>query len=294
MKEKDDKKNCFVIMPVTTPKEHLEKYKNDKDHFKHVLDCLFIPAIEKADFKAIKPIATGSELIHSRTITQLEKADLVLCDLSSFNPNVFFELGIRTALNKRVCMVKDNFTDKIPFDIGPINCETYDSSLDAWSVTSDIDKISEHINSSYKSSTNNTLWEKLGIASVAQLIKPQSGIEGQVEYLSLQMASLAAKLDDRFNSRRKFSIVEKMNEKDMSNHNSIISELTSILNINKIIPSTIKSTKGDTFTIVIKQEPGAELLNSLTLLGYEYSITIIISTPDGDYVLDHKIDNSSA
>ncbi|MBK9098700.1 MAG: hypothetical protein IPM14_11410 [bacterium] len=284
-KEKAEK-TCFVIMPVTTPKDKLEQYKNDRDHFKHVLDCLFIPAIEKAGFQAIRPIATGSELIHSRTITQLEKADLVLCDLSIYNPNVFFELGIRTSMNKRVCLVKDNFIKKIPFDIGPINCEDYSSALDAWLLPTEIEKLSLHIQSSYESSENNTLWEKLGIASVAQSIKPSTGLEGQVEYLSLQMASLAAKIDDRFDQQRKFNIVDKMNQKDLSNNRGFISELESILINNKISPFTIKSTNKGEFKIIIKEEPSGGLLDSLTLLSYDHGISIIVSSPSGDYVLN--------
>ena len=55
--------NCFIIMPITTPNDKLEDYNNDKDHFKHVLDHLFIPAIEKAGFEPKSPITKGSSLI---------------------------------------------------------------------------------------------------------------------------------------------------------------------------------------------------------------------------------------
>ena len=46
------------------------------------------------------PTASGSDLIHAKIIKNLETADLVLCDMSALNPNVFFEFGMRTALNK--------------------------------------------------------------------------------------------------------------------------------------------------------------------------------------------------
>jgi len=59
-----EKKSCFIIMPITTPVQFLPIYREDADHFIHVLECLFIPAIEKADFNPIRPIAKGAELIH--------------------------------------------------------------------------------------------------------------------------------------------------------------------------------------------------------------------------------------
>jgi len=45
-------------------------------------------------------------LIHAEIIRNIENADLVLCDMSCLNPNVFFEFGIRTSLNKPVSVVK--------------------------------------------------------------------------------------------------------------------------------------------------------------------------------------------
>ena len=46
----DPGKNCFVIMPISTPIESAAQYGNDQDHFRHVIDHLFQPAVEKAGF----------------------------------------------------------------------------------------------------------------------------------------------------------------------------------------------------------------------------------------------------
>src|ERR1035441_11085965 len=81
---------CFIIMPISTPLDWVSKYSADADHFKHVLSHLFIPALEKAGYTPIPPIAKGAELIHAGIIRNIEKADLVLCDMSTLNPNVFF------------------------------------------------------------------------------------------------------------------------------------------------------------------------------------------------------------
>ena len=119
-----EKKTCFIIMPITTPKSLLTVYGDDANHFKHVLECIFVPSIEEAGLKAIPPKAKGDDVIQGKIIKELETADLVLCDMSTLNANVFFELGIRTALNKPACMVKDELTNKVPFDTGIVNYHT--------------------------------------------------------------------------------------------------------------------------------------------------------------------------
>src|ERR1700683_3403294 len=110
-------------MPVTTSETWVQRY-NDSEHFKHVLDHLFTPALTSVNYEAIPPTASGSDLIHAEIIRNLEECDLVLCDISTLNPNVFFELGIRTSLDRPVVLVRDNFTMKIPFDTGSINTYT--------------------------------------------------------------------------------------------------------------------------------------------------------------------------
>lgn len=55
-------KECFIIMPITTPTDFISMYKDDCQHFLHVMQCLFKPAIEKAEFKPILPVVQGSEI----------------------------------------------------------------------------------------------------------------------------------------------------------------------------------------------------------------------------------------
>lgn len=132
MAKSESKENCFIIMPITTPTLLVEKYNDDEEHFSHVLVHLFIPAVVGAGFKPIPPKAVGSNIIQADIIKQLSDCELVLCDMSIFNPNVFYEFGIRTALNKPVALVVDDKTKPIPFDSSMLNCHEYDSSLTPW------------------------------------------------------------------------------------------------------------------------------------------------------------------
>lgn len=192
-----DQKECFIIMPITTPDLMIEKYRDGADHFKHVLDCLFIPAIKKAGYVPKPPIAKGSDLIHAEIINNIETADIVLCDMSCLNPNVFFEFGIRTSLNKPVSVVKDELTKTVPFDTGIINYQEYKSSIDPWHLENEINKLSDHINASYKRSKGeNTLWKYFGLKSEAAHYKAEAGSDGKLDYLALQLDSLREKIDE--------------------------------------------------------------------------------------------------
>jgi len=186
-----DKKKCFIIMPITTPEGMVDKYRDRDKHFSHVLDCLFLPSIEKAGFAPIPPIAKGSDLIHADIIENLETSDLVLCDMSCLNPNVFFEFGIRTSLNKPVSVVKDELTEKVPFDTGILNYQEYKSSLNPWELEAEVTKLAEHLRvSGERSKGQNTLWRYFGMKSKGEAYQVQSGSEEKLDYLAFQMDSL--------------------------------------------------------------------------------------------------------
>ncbi len=98
----------------------------------------------------------------------MEQADFVLCDLSDLNPNVLFELGIRTSLDRPVILVKDDLTERIPFDLNAINTLTYDSSLTPWSLVNEKPRLVNHVRSVMNSSnTGNSMWRYFGLTKRA-------------------------------------------------------------------------------------------------------------------------------
>lgn len=183
-------KKCFIIMPISTPKEKLPLYSNDINHFKNIQDNLFIPVLEELGFNAIIPAATGAEVIHSRIIENLIKADLVLCDMSMLNPNVFFELGIRTSLGLPVCLVKDDRQHTIPFDTGIINYHTYNSELNVWKYNEIKESLKEHIRITFENNkSSNDLWDVFGLQFTDRKIENVS-LEREIELLKLQNEKL--------------------------------------------------------------------------------------------------------
>ena len=154
-------------MPVTTPSAYAERF-DDPDHFAHVLEHLFAPAIQTAGLTVIPPSVLGAALIHAEIIENLEQADLVLCDLSTLNPNVFFELGIRISLDRPVALVKDSRTAQIPFDLAAINTFTYDCSLTPWTLGIEISRLADHLkNITENSDSGNSMWRYFGLTKRA-------------------------------------------------------------------------------------------------------------------------------
>lgn len=188
---------CFIIMPITTPEHLVPIYSDDSDHFEHVLAHLFLPAIEKAGFTPIPPKAKGAEVIQAEIIKHLDLSDLVLCDISSLNPNVFFELGVRTALNKPVCYVKDNKTPSIPFDNSIVNHYTYNASLRPWILANEVEQLSRHIAETWdRNDGANTLWRYFGLSSSSTLIKGKGEVEDRFELLNMKMDSIKTFLEN--------------------------------------------------------------------------------------------------
>jgi hypothetical protein len=176
----DKKRSCFVIMPIQVPDAMTDSYSKfgGTDHFRDILERLFMPAIRKIGYSPIPPLATGADIIHAEIIRNLVTADLVLCDISTLNPNVFFELGIRTAVNKPVSLVKDHLTSIVPIDTGLINHHSYDASLYGGKLNNEVQQLSKHLQTTInRSHGGNTLWRYFGQTTRAESPTPYSADE---------------------------------------------------------------------------------------------------------------------
>lgn len=182
---------CFIAMPITTPDLYAQQL-NDIEHFNHVLDYLFKPAVEASGFEAVSPISSGSALIHAEIIKNIEECELMLCDVSALNPNVFFELGVRTSLDKPVAIVRDSLTMKLPFDASSINAHTYGVPLRPWLMKQEIDTLVEHITiTDGKSQGRNPLWRIFGLTQRAKPI-PAGGdpVEAKFDLIMDELSQL--------------------------------------------------------------------------------------------------------
>lgn len=114
---------CFVIMPIS------DQIGYETGHFAKVYEDIFKPACAEAGYKATRADdVKESNLIHLDILKRVVHSPMAICDLSSRNPNVLFELGLRQAFDKPTILVKDLDTLEI-FDIAPIRYTQYRQTL---------------------------------------------------------------------------------------------------------------------------------------------------------------------
>lgn len=138
-------KKCGIIMPIAKHPDY------QAGHWKDVLDIL-IEAISETEFEprlVSDDVAVG--LIHDRIVTNIYNDEIVVCDVSSKNPNVMFELGLRLAFDKPTIIVKDEKTG-YSFDTGVIEHIPYPSSLRFSYIVDFKDELIKRINATYAKS----------------------------------------------------------------------------------------------------------------------------------------------
>lgn len=156
--------SCFIMMPVSTPERMVSDYSGDTDHFFHVLEHLIIPSVARAGFDPLLPTMKGSVVIQAEIIRRLCTADMAVCDMSGLNANVFFEMGIRTAINRPMAVIRDNLSLAVPFDTSIINYHVYSASVSAWEAEAQISSLSRHIEETFVASTGkNAMWSAFGV-----------------------------------------------------------------------------------------------------------------------------------
>jgi len=100
-----------------------------KGHFGHVYENIIFPSCEMAGYRAVRADEVkATNLIHLDILKNLIDAPIAICDLSSRNPNVLFELGVRQAFDKPVVLIQEAGTPKI-FDIAPLRYLEYSKEM---------------------------------------------------------------------------------------------------------------------------------------------------------------------
>ena len=260
-------------MPISTPERSRSTYGGDEKHFEHVLEFLFKPAAKVLGYELIPPSAYGADVIHGEIIRNLESADLVLCDMSLLNPNVFFELGIRTALNRTVCMVKDDATPSVPFDTSIVNFHTYLSELTPWTLNSEIERLSAHMKKSIeRSEGKNTLWKYFGISTIATPPTEDESKGAVLELMTRRLDGLNRKLDMALDGSKP----ARPKEKSKSSEERFFDDAIRITSSHGF-PVTEAHFGGGVVTLMVDAEKVSdEIRSSLNSLADQHGIDLII------------------
>lgn len=119
-------KKCFIVCPIGN--DGSETRKRSDTLLKHVIT----PVCKECGFEPKRiDLENTNGSINDDILKHLREDDLVIADLTENNPNAFYEMGYRAALNKPSIhlMTKDC---PIPFDVSTIRSFSYDlSDLDS-------------------------------------------------------------------------------------------------------------------------------------------------------------------
>ena len=161
---------CGIIMPITQHNDY------PQDHWKDVLNILN-EAINETEFEpSLVSDDPAIGLIHDRIVTNLYTNEIVICDVSSKNPNVMFELGLRLAFDKPTIIIKDELTG-FSFDTGIIEHIPYPSSLRFSQIVNFKSELIKRIKATYETSKSDTNYSPF-LKSFGKRIVPAK-IDGQ-------------------------------------------------------------------------------------------------------------------
>lgn len=158
-------KRCFIIMPISDVDGYM------KGHFDRVYEYIIAPACQKVGYKVVRADDTAkTNVIIADILKNVLECEMAICDLSSRNPNVFYELGFRQAFNKKTVLMIDNKTDR-PFDISGLRSFQYDASLRIDLVNKAIDDLVKSLKetSEMEDHEPNSLLKLLSIENPATL-----------------------------------------------------------------------------------------------------------------------------
>jgi hypothetical protein len=138
---------CGIIMPISGGDGYSKEHWSD---VKTILEEVIMDAGFKPNLVSD---ANDVGIIHNRIVQNIYNNPLVVCDVSSKNPNVMFELGLRLAFDKATIIVKDDVTS-YTFDTGVIEHLGYPRDLRYGLINSFKANLKLKLLSTYTSSTD--------------------------------------------------------------------------------------------------------------------------------------------
>ena len=157
MRIKSGIRKAFVLMPFQRP-------------FDSYYPAVFRPALESAGYE----VSRANDLFAPRPIMlDIQKSiidsNLILCEMSGKNPNVFYELGLAHAIGRPAILVSNEKED-IPFDLRHIRVILYDNSIAGWE-----DRLRENIKAAAQAINDIDVWPSPLVLSPSYVGFPPTG-----------------------------------------------------------------------------------------------------------------------
>ena len=185
-------------------------------HFLRVYEHIIKPAVIKAGFEPMRADEVKqTNVIVIDILKRIINSDMAICDLSSRNPNVLYELGIRQAFDLPVTLIKDEQTNRI-FDIQGFRDFEYNSNLRIDEVNHAVNELCEIIKSTFeqKDSDINSIIDLLKI-NKAQ-INEEINLTPETNLILQQLQDLRFEL----NKLKELNVRQRSSETYLNNDNS--------------------------------------------------------------------------
>ena len=200
----DTRKKCFVIMPFSDPEGY------EPGHFRKIYDYIFKPAIEAAGYMAERIDEDSvSNLIHSKMLNELVNAPIVLCDLTTNNPNVLYELGIRHAYDRPVVLVQECGQKRI-FDIGAITSIEYHPGMLYEEILEDQKKIAEAIRQTVKAKNKYSIMDLVAMQPAQPAKSGSLSREDRLEILLQDVSRRIGTLENAVHDKSRADAEKKL------------------------------------------------------------------------------------
>lgn len=99
-----------------------------KDDLQEVYDKAIKPACVKTGFESLRvDELQGPFNINRKIIEYLFSSDAIIADLTGWNPNVFYEMGVAHTLDNKTLMIIQK-KDQLPFDVSNYRCLIYEQT----------------------------------------------------------------------------------------------------------------------------------------------------------------------
>lgn len=135
--------DCFVIMPISN------QINYEDNHFTLVYEDIIKPSIIDNNMNPIRADETkNTNLIQLDILKNIIQSPIAICDMSSKNPNVFYELGMRQAFDLPTVLLIDDET-KVPFDISGLRYVTYKKNMSYRNVKTAIASLTSALKETY-------------------------------------------------------------------------------------------------------------------------------------------------
>ncbi|MCG3651664.1 hypothetical protein L5F32_05185 [Aliarcobacter butzleri] len=146
----NEKIECFVIMPISNQLGY------EDNHFTLVYEDIIKPSIINNNMNPVRADETkNTNLIHLDILKKIIQTPIAICDMSSKNPNVFYELGMRQAFDMPTVLLIDEDT-KVPFDISGLRYVTYKKDMSYRNVTKAIENLTSALKETFEKKDDKT------------------------------------------------------------------------------------------------------------------------------------------